>query len=287
MNCTKCPRNCNVNRQTQLGFCKASNKLKVAHVSLHFGEEPCISGSQGSGTIFFCYCNLRCVFCQNAIIRDGKLGKEIPASHLAKIFKRLEDMGAHNINLVSPTQYAKQIVDALKIYRPKIPIVYNTNGYESESTLDLLSEYVDVFLVDLKYFDNKLSSALSSCPNYFYVASRAIMKMRQLIPTDKWDNNLLVRGVIVRHLVLPGHTNDSLRVINFLAENLPTTTLSLMSQFVPCDRAKEFGLDRTTKPIEYNKVLRYAMAKMKGEIFSQEASSATCELVPNWDPKTV
>lgn len=285
--CNICPRECNICRNNSNGFCRAGDKLKVAHVALHFGEEPCISGTRGSGTIFFCHCNLHCAFCQNAPIRDGKIGKEISVEHLVEIFKRLEQQGAHNINLVSPTQYADKIIEALKIYKPKIPVVYNTNGYEKIETLERLRGLVDIFLTDFKYVDSTLSAKYSACKDYFSVASRAILKMRELIPADEYEKDIMMRGVIVRHLVLPNNTEDSKKVIDFLASNLPTTVLSIMSQFTPMDKAKEVGLARVLKPIEYNRVLRYAKEKMRGEIYWQEATSATSELTPKWDTETV
>lgn len=286
--CNTCPRKCNKNRQSEFGFCGAPEKLKVAHVGLHFWEEPCISGTKGSGTIFFSHCNLKCVFCQNQILRDGKIGKEISIIHLVEIFKRLEKMGAHNINLVSPSHYSTKIVEALKLYRPKIPIVWNSNGYENLETLDAIAPFVDVFLVDLKFFDSTLSQKLANCPNYFEIASKAVLKMRQILPTDKFENGIMTKGVIVRHLVLPNHTDDSLAIIGFLAKNLQTTTLSLMSQYTPFGEAKNMpDISRTLKPIEYNRVLRYAQNKMKGVLFAQDVSSASEAYVPIWKPEEV
>ena len=286
--CNICPRNCNANRKTKLGFCGAPSAIKVAHVGLHFWEEPCISGTRGSGTVFFSHCNLRCVFCQNAELRDGKIGKEISTQHLVEVFKRLEKMGAHNINLVSPTHYSTQILDALKTYKPDIPVVWNSNGYETIETIKKVAPYVDVFLVDLKYYDSALSARLSFCPNYFEVASKTILEIRKIVGADIFENGLMKKGLIVRHLVLPNHTDDSLQIIDFLAEKMPNTIFSLMSQYVPYAEAKNFeDISRKLKPIEYNRVLHYAQSKMKGTIFAQDTASASEIFIPTWKPEEV
>lgn len=286
--CNICPRNCNADRNKKCGFCHASEKMMVAHFGLHFGEEPCISGTAGSGTIFFCNCNLKCKFCQNDILRDGSIGKEISVLRFVEIVKQLEAMGANNINLVSPMHYVPQIVEAFKIYRPKIPVVYNTNAYEKIETLKQIAPFVDVFLPDLKYFDSELSGRLSLCKNYFEVASKAILFMRQQKPVDVFENGLMKSGVIVRHLVLPNHTNDSIKIVDFINQNLNNTIVSLMSQYVPYGEAKNMpDINRTLKPIEYNKVLRHLEKNHTGQIYCQDPTSATEEYIPHWNPSAV
>ena len=287
--CELCPRMCKINRAKACGFCGASQNMSVAHVSLHFGEEPCISGQYGSGTIFFSHCNLKCIFCQNEILRDGKIGKEISPKYLASIFKRLEKMGAHNINLVSGMHYANKIIEALKIYKPKIPIVWNTNSYETPKTIKELSNYVDIFLADLKFFSSELSIKLAQCPNYFDIASQAIKTMRECIPTDVFNKNgIMQKGIIIRHLCLPNNTKDSKDIIDYISKNFSTTIVSLMSQYTPFGRAKEIPeLARKLKPIEYNNVLHHLQQKHKGKIYVQELDSATETQIPIWDITTV
>ena len=288
-NCNICPRNCNADRKTICGFCGAPQNLKVAHVGLHFGEEPCISGTKGSGTIFFSHCNLKCIFCQNSILRDGVVGKEISVEYLVEIFKHLEQMDAHNINLVSGMHYANEIIAALKIYKPKIPIVWNTNSYEKPETLEKLAGLVDIYLADLKFYDSNLSTKTAKCSNYFSVASQAITKMRALIPNDEYDSNgIMKKGLIIRHLCLPNHTEDSIAIVDYITKHYPTTTVSLMSQYTPYDKAKEtLDLNRKLKPIEYNKVLRHLQKAHKGQIYAQDFSSATEDQIPAWDISTV
>lgn len=284
-----CPRNCNVDRSLNQGFCGAPNKLVVAHADLHFGEEPFVSGTNGSGTVFFSHCNLKCAFCQNAELRDGKIGKEITPARLVKIIKELEHKGACNINFVSGMHYVNQIIEALEIYRPKVPIVWNTNAYEKVETIKKLSKYVDVFLPDLKFFDSALSQRLAACPNYFDVATKAILEMRKQKPTDEFfENGVMKSGVAVRHLVLPNHTQDSKKIVDFLSSFLDGTILCLMSQYVPFDKAKNMpDLNRKLKPIEYNSVLHYAQSKLAGKIFAQEFSSATEEYIPKWNTENI
>ena len=287
MKCNHCPRKCNVNRKFQKGFCQASNKLMVAHVCVHNGEEPCISGARGSGTIFFCHCNLKCEFCQNAPIRDAKIGKLISVKHLTSIFKRLESQNVHNINLVSPTQYSKQIISALKLYKPKIPIIYNTNGYEDEEILKELDSLVDIFLIDLKFYDKSISNKYCHSTNYFECASKALKVIKHMLPVDIFEQGILHRGTIIRHLILPNNTDDSKKIIDYLSNNYPSSIVSLMSQFLPCDNAKTVGLNRTLRPIEYNQVVRYARQRLQGIVYVQELNSATSEYIPNWDISTV
>lgn len=289
--CNICPRNCNVDRSKVLGFCKANDKIKVAKVMLHYFEEPPISGEiskekkqNGSGAIFFSNCNLKCVFCQNSEISANGLGKEISVSTLANIFKQLEDAGANNINLVSPTHYTLQILEALKLYKPKIPVVWNTSGYEKPETIRLLKGFVDIFLTDFKYFDSNLSKKVALAENYPEMCKLATLEMRKIQPEDIFENGLMKRGVIVRHLVLPGQTADSKNIIHWIFDNLGNKTyLSLMSQYTPMAGALKIKeLNRTITPLEY-KVLIKELEKLGFEnVFLQDFSSASSVYTPDF-----
>ena len=217
MNCNLCPRQCNTNRNILKGYCQKDNKIEISKVMLHFGEEPFLAKENKSGAIFFAGCNLRCVYCQNFEISRG-YGKKVSPKGLANLFKQLEDAGANNIDLVTPTQYTKQIIDALKIYKPKIPVIYNCGGYELPSVIKNLCKYIDIFLFDLKYCDNSLSLKYSSAANYFEYATSSILAASQNKP-NRWKNNLLMQGVAIRHLCLPSHTQDSKNVIDWISKN--------------------------------------------------------------------
>lgn len=289
--CNICPRNCNVNRTQSFGFCKANDKVKLSKVMLHYYEEPIISGeceensgTGGSGAVFFSNCTLKCVYCQNSEISAGGVGKEISVEALADIFKQLEDAGAHNINLVSPTHYTKQIIEALDIYKPKIPIVWNTSGYEKAETIALLKDYVDIFLTDLKYYSSELSAKLSFAPNYFEEASKAILQMRKNQPVDVIENGFMKKGVIVRHLVLPNQTEDSLKILEWINTNLGNTAyISLMAQYVPMAKAKEIAeIDRKITPLEYKILVNKLNSLGFKNAFVQEFSSAETVYTPNF-----
>ena len=283
--CTNCPRHCKVDRTTTKGFCGASNTLRVALVSTHYGEEPIISGTKGSGTIFFSHCNLKCVYCQNYDISDGGKGLEISVSRLVEIFKELEAKGVHNINLVSPTHYAELILEALTIYKPSIPVVYNTNGYDDVEMLRKLAPYIDIYLTDLKYYDYALSARYSNCADYFDKASKAIKQMRLNCPTDEIVDGLMMRGVVVRHLVLPNCTDDSIKVLDYLAKDMGTDTIvNLMCQYVPVHLSCNFPeINRTLKPLEYKRVVTHALTLGLNKGYIQEFSSATTDEIPKFD----
>ncbi len=254
--CNNCARGCFIDRSTNIGYCKTSNICKIAKVMLHHWEEPTISGHNGSGAIFFSNCNLRCVYCQNYEISHEGFGKEISTHELADIFKDLEQQGAHNINLVTPTHYTDQIIEALDIYKPHIPIVWNSNGYESQDTMSKISSYVDIFLFDLKYYDCEISKKYSDAPNYFEIASKNILTARKNIPQDIIENGIMKKGIIVRHLVLPNNTNDSIRILQWIKDNIPTTTISLMSQYIPYYKACNYPeINRRITTLEYKRVL--------------------------------
>lgn len=292
--CNVCPRNCNINRDTTLGFCKASNKLRISKVMQHFFEEPIISGTEendtlknGSGTIFFSSCNLKCQYCQNSEISTDALGKEISTKALADIFKQLENAGVNNINLVTPTHYTLQIIDALKIYKPKIPIVWNTSGYEKAETIKMLNGYVDIFLTDLKYYSSELSGKLSLAPNYFEEASKAILEMRKIVPEDITQNGLMKKGLIIRHLALPNQTADSKMIIKWIYENLGNKTIiSLMSQYVPMANAcLHPEINRKIKPIEYKILVNLLNDYGFKNAFTQEFESAETIYTPDFKSK--
>ena len=259
---------------------------------LHYFEEPIISGedtplqkASGSGTVFFANCTLKCVYCQNSEISSGGNGKEISISRLAEIFKELESAGANNINLVSPTHFTNQIIEALKIYKPNIPIVWNTSGYETPETIESLSGFVDVFLTDFKYFDSKYSEKYSYAPNYPEFAKKSILKMRQIIPEDIIENGLMKKGIIVRHLVLPTLTADSKNVINWVYENLGKKTyFSLMSQYVPMGRADQYPeINRKITPLEYKILVNHLNKLEFSNAFIQDAESAETIYTPNFN----
>ena len=282
--CKVCPRNCQVDRNLNAGFCGATNNLKVSKVMLHHWEEPIISGTNGSGAIFFSHCNLKCIFCQNYEISSNGAGKEISIDNLISIFKQLEKAGAHNINLVSPTQYSNQIIEALKIYKPTIPVVWNSNGYESIETLKKLKGLVDIYLCDFKYFDNSLATEFSNAPNYLETCSNALQEMISQQPQNIIENNLLKNGIIIRHLVLPNYSNDSIKILDHIKENFGTKIIiSLMSQYLPCFKAiNHKTLGRKLKPIEYKRVLTAFESLGFTNGFCQELTSASSDFIPDF-----
>ncbi|MBR4745581.1 MAG: radical SAM protein [Clostridia bacterium] len=283
--CSNCPRHCRIDRNITPGFCGATNLIKIAKVSKHYSEEPIISGKKGSGTIFFSHCNLKCVFCQNYDISHEGFGKVVSVDGLVQIFKNLEKAKVNNINLVSPTHYANEILQALKIYKPKIPVVYNTNGYDNVDTLKKLAPYIDIYLTDFKYCDNALSLKYSNCANYFEKATSAILQMRKNQPKDIIRGGLMKKGVIIRHLVLPTHTDDTCKVIDWVAKKLgDKTILNLMSQYVPMYEATQFPqINRKLKPLEYKRVVSYMIGKGLTNGYTQELSSATTSETPKFD----
>ena len=284
--CTLCPRCCNVDRSTSLGYCKSNNNIKVARASLHFDEEPIISGLSGSGTIFFSGCNLQCVYCQNYSISHENFGKEISVDKLVEIFKDLENQGANNINLVTPTHFVDAIIEALTIYRPKVPIVYNTNSYESVETLKKLAPFVDIYLADIKYYDSDLSLKLSKAKDYFEVATKALLQMRKNVPNDVIENGLMKKGIIIRHLVLPNHIDDSKKVFDAISNMFKPqdTIISLMGQYTPMYKASDYpDINRPLKPLEYKIVQNYILNLGFDNGFFQELSSATSDYTPSFD----
>lgn len=281
--CNDCPRRCNADRSKNKGICGVPEVPKVARAGLHFGEEPPISGSNGSGTIFFSGCSLKCVFCQNFNISHEKFGKEITVNRLSEIIKELEAKGANNINLVTPTHYIKAIKDALTIYRPNIPIVYNSSGYDDLSAIE--EDIFDIYLFDLKFYSSEKSKRYAACENYFDIASKAIKRACEIKGAPEFDQNgILKRGVVVRHLVLPQATNDAIRIIEWLNENTPQICFSLMSQYLPMYRAVEFKeINRKITEREYEKVLTALDNLNFTEVYTQSLTSATEEYIPQFD----
>lgn len=287
--CEICPHRCKINRiDGKIGRCKSTDKIKIALVSVHNYEEPCISGENGSGTVFFSNCNLNCVFCQNYEISQQGLGKEITIQQLADIFINQQNKGVENINLVTPTSYVIQIIEAIKIARSKglkIPIVYNTNGYENIETIKMLDGYIDIYLPDLKYIDNDVGKKYSKIDNYFEVASKAIKEMYNQVGKYKFDNRgIMQRGIIIRHLILPNNIENSKKVLKWIEQNMPQDIyVSIMAQYFPTYKAKEIcELDRKLTIDEYEEVENYLYSLNLENGYIQELGEHEEEYVPKW-----
>ncbi len=285
--CNLCPRKCNIDRITSKGYCSVTG-LKIARAALHFGEEPCISGENGSGTVFFSGCPLKCVFCQNTpISRDG-YGKEITVERLSEIFLELKDKGAENINLVTPTHYTDKIITALDMVKDRlgIPIVYNCGGYESVETLKKLEGYIDVYLPDFKYADSSLSLKYSGAEDYPETARAAVAEMYRQVGKIVTDHRgMIKKGLIIRHMVLPNHRHDSMKVLDIIKETVPVSDIkiSLLRQYVPFAKALEIKeIARKVTTFEYNAVADYAES-LGFDGFLQEKQSATMEMTPDWN----
>lgn len=284
--CRLCPRSCGVDRtRGQRGVCGMGDKLTVARAALHFWEEPPISGKNGSGAVFFSGCSLGCGFCQNTEISHGCFGKEISEVRLREIFEELIAKGAHNINLVTASHFVPKILPALTPKLP-VPVVFNCGGYESVETLKLLEGKVDIYLPDLKYAEGELAKELSRAPDYFPVACRAIDEMvRQVGPCQFDEDGMLQKGVIIRHLILPGQVQNSLKVLDYIAEHFPkdTVLLSLMAQYVPSGRVKNTPpFDRTVTEEEYRAVVDWLYMLGLENGFLQERSAATAAYLPDF-----
>ena len=286
--CQLCPRRCGARRDLgQAGLCGASS-LRCARAGLHMWEEPCLCGKSGSGAIFFTGCPLGCVFCQNDPISHSRQGpgRQISPRQLAEVFRQLEEQGACNINLASPTPYVPQIAEAFEIYRPRAPVVYNTGGYERLETLALIDPYVDIYLPDLKYFSPEISQKYSGAADYFQAASQALLYMLgQKGPAQFNSEGLMTRGVVVRHLALPGNLRQTYLLIDWMKDHIPKDTyISLMSQYFPAGRAAEYPeLNRRLTPGEYRRAcLRLLDAGFENGFF-QEANSASPDYVPDFD----
>lgn len=287
--CNICPHNCNINRKIgEIGRCKSGANVKIALVSLHKYEEPCISGTNGSGTIFFSNCNLKCIFCQNyKISHDGK-GEEVTIEELAEIMLQQQKNGAHNINLVTPTMYAYQIIDAIKIAKSKglnIPIIYNTNSYENVETLKKLKGHIDIYLPDLKYYSNNLSKKYSHVDNYFEYATKAIKEMYNQVGSPVFDENgLIKKGVIIRHLVLPNYLLNTKCILKWIKENMPEDIyVSIMAQYFPSYKALEDNkLNRKLTKREFDIIENYVYELDLKNGYLQELEENEEQYVPEF-----
>lgn len=291
--CNLCPRACNINRYSQSGYCKSPAAPMVARAALHMWEEPCLSGIRGSGTVFFSGCTLGCCFCQNYKISQEGIGSVITAKRLSEIFLSLQEQGAHNLNLITPTQYLPSVLEALSAVKDRllIPVVYNCGGYETIDTVKALGPFVDIWLPDLKYMDSALSFRYSQASDYFEVAGKAIRQMIEQSGEPSFETftekgksySLIKKGVIIRHMVLPKQKKDSIHLINWIHDNLPhgAYLLSLLSQYTPFYRSGEFPeINRRITTYEYEKVLDAAIALGLTNGFMQEKSSAKEEYTP-------
>ena len=288
--CEICPRKCKVNRNNnQIGWCKSTDRVKIGLYSTHDFEEPCISGDKGSGTVFFSNCTMNCIFCQNYEISQLGKGKEISIEELSNIFIMQQEKGVHNINLVTPTSYVYQIIEAIKIAKAKglnIPIVYNTNGYENIETIKALNGYVDVYLPDLKYAEEKLAIEYSGAKNYFEVATNAIKEMIKQVGNIKLnEDGIIQKGIIIRHLVLPNHIENSKKVLLWIKQNLPNDIyVSIMAQYFPTYKAKENQkLNRKLTKKEWEQIEKYVEEIDIENGFIQELGDHEEEYVPKWD----
>ena len=287
MICNLCPRKCNACRTEHQGngFCGAGTLPVVARVAPHFGEEPCISGTKGSGTVFFSGCTLKCVYCQNYEISDGHKGRAVTPKELADCYKRLEQQGVHNINLVTADHYVNAVAESLDIYKPSVPVVYNCSGYTSPKTLSILDGLVDIYLPDFKYSDDTLAIKYSSAPNYVNTATAAIKEMIFQVGTPVIDEDgMMKKGVIVRHLILPSHTKNSLGVLDIIKRSYDKQVLvSLMCQYVPVNKAHDFPkINRTITRREYDKV-KSELYALGLDGFTQDLTSASTDFIPDWD----
>lgn len=287
--CSICPHYCKVDRKSgEVGRCKSNDKLKVALASLHFYEEPCISGKNGSGTIFFSNCNLNCIYCQNYEISQQGKGNQITVEELADMFINQQENGANNINLVTPTSYVKQIVQAIDIARNNglnLPIIYNTNGYENIETIKRLEGYIDVYLPDLKYYSNSLAKKYSKVDAYFEIATKAIQEMYSQVGQVVFNKDgLIQKGVIIRHLVLPNHILNTKHILKWIKENLPTDIyVSVMAQYFPTYKAKEdVSLNRKLTKKEYKEIEEYLYCLDLPNGYMQELGKHEEEYVPKW-----
>ena len=282
--CEICPRKCTVDRRKSIGFCGSNDRIKIGKIMLHEWEEP-ILAEKKSGAIFFSNCPLKCIFCQNYEISQLGRGKEVSVEELVEIFRLLENKGAENIDLVSPTQYTNQIVEALKIYKPKVPVIWNSNAYETVESLEKLRGLVDIFLPDLKYASEKLAIEYSGSPNYFSIATKAIQKMKELCPENIFNGEKLVRGMIVRHLVLPNHYLNTKLVLSWIRQTLGNDTIiSIMSQYTPYYKAINHKiLSNKISEKEYNKIINLVGDLGFNNGFFQELNSADECYIPDFE----
>ena len=287
--CRLCPRECNVNRlKGEIGYCKATDKIMISRADLHYWEEPCVSGKKGSGTVFFSNCNLKCVFCQNHCISQEDLGIEVSIEKLSKIFLELQEKGANNINLVTPTHYVPQIIEALKLSKSNglnIPILYNSSGYDNLETLKALDGYVDVYLPDFKYYDSKYSTRYSKAKDYFEKTSIAINEMYRQVQKPIFDENgIIKKGVIIRHLMLPGLLFDSKKIIDYIYKTFGDNVyISIMNQYTPMFQSQDYPeINRPLNENHYDTLINYALDLGVKNAFIQEGGTSSKEFVPDF-----
>ena len=287
MKCNLCPRNCNVDRDKELGYCKAPSDMVIARYSRHMWEEPIISGDNGSGTIFFSYCNLRCCFCQNYEISELHKGKVVSVEEFSDICLELQNNGVSNINLVTPTMFVYKIIEGLRLAKDKglnIPIVYNTSSYENIDTIKMLEGYVDIYLPDLKYYDDNLGKKYSNVDNYFEYASKVIDVMVKQVGNIEVLDGMMNKGVIVRHMVMPGGVDDSKKIIKYLYDKYGDNIfISIMNQYTPVRECKYSELNRRVYDSEYDEVVNYAYDLGVRRAFIQEGDSQLESFIPNFD----
>jgi len=282
--CTLCPRNCKINRYKQKGYCNATATLKIAHYSIHYWEEPIISGTKGSGTIFFSNCNMKCIYCQNKKISTNGYGKNTSIKRLSEICIELQNKNANNINLVTPTHYVPQIIKGIKQTKQKgltIPIVYNTSSYENVNTIKLLKDTVDIYLADLRYYDDIYGIKYSKTPNYFEYATKAIKEMYNQVGNPIIKNNIMVKGLIVRVLIFPGLINEAKKIIKYLYDNYKDNIyISIMNQYTPLNKCKYSNLNRTLSNQEYEEIINYAMDLGIKKAFVQNGQTQSESFIP-------
>lgn len=286
--CILCPRNCLVNRKEKIGICGMKDKMVIARASLHMWEEPCISGNAGSGTIFFSGCNLKCIFCQNRDISTKLIGKSVTVDEFSKICLNLQKKGANNINLVTPTHFVPLIVEGIKIARKKgltVPIVYNTSSYETKETIQMLDGIVDIYLPDLKYYDDSYAIKYSHAPNYFKVATEAISEMIKQVGKPVFDEKgMMKKGVIVRHLMMPGLIEDTKQILNYLYKTYQNDIyISIMNQYTPIRNFKQYPeLNQKVSDEDYDEVVEYALDLGIKNAFIQEGDTANESFIPDF-----
>lgn len=284
--CNLCPRNCNINRHTNTGFCQAKDKIKIARASLHYWEEPCISKNNGSGTIFFSNCNLKCIFCQNYEISIENIGTEITIEKFADICLDLQNKKALNINLVTPTIYVPLIIEGIKLAKSKglkIPIIYNTSGYEKKETIKLLKGTIDIYMPDLKYYSDFYAIKYSNAKNYFKNAKDAINEMYKQVGNPVYKNNILQKGVIIRHLILPGLKEDSKRIIKYIYETYKDNVIiSIMNQYTNIKQLKYNNLNRKVTNTEYDEIINYAYDLGIRNAYIQEGNTQKKSFIPDF-----
>lgn len=287
MLCNLCPRQCNVVRTADNnigGVCGMPDTPVIARAALHYWEEPCISGENGSGTVFFSGCPLHCVFCQNEDISIKNKGKAITVKELADVFKRLEQAGAHNINLVTPTHFVNGIMSALDIYKPTIPIVYNSGGYESVETIRKLQDYIDIYLIDFKYIDDNKARLYSNTFDYVNVCKATLLETYSQQGKCIFNDGIMQQGLIIRHLLLPAATKDAIAVFDWVRQNTPNAYFSIMSQYVPVGKAVNMPIiNRHITKREYDKVVNYILDTGYNNCYFQERSSADTKFIPDFD----